>query len=106
MIYRVNFKLSDPVDNLEEAKDFLNDDMTPLLKNDIPELNSVISIFWKLESENIGYIELVAEDIILPEYLNSIYDWIKGQNYDGLGESFEENFFSCIELSDDCLIKI
>lgn len=100
-IYRTYFKLLAPVLDVKEAQDFLQaDDMTEYLKRDTYHCKNVdkaslVSIKWILRDEDSGYIELIANTELSQDDLDSISEWVSGQNSDGLGESFEQQDFAC-----------
>ena len=107
MLYRTYFNLDYDVLDFEEARLYLiEDDMTPFLKNDLPEetKNKIESITWILKTENSGQIDLVTTSKITDKELKTISEWVSGQNSDGLGEGFEQQDFahySVLEMEDN-----
>lgn len=102
MIYRIKFRLSDPVNNLEEAQSYLSsDNMTTYLIDDVEDrLKSVImKIEWIQDTNTSGYVELQTNDYLSEEDLNWIRDWIDGQNSDGLGSGYSEQDFANYETT-------
>lgn len=102
MIYRIKFRLSDPVNNLEEAQSYLSsDDMTVYLIDDVEDrLKSVITKIEWIQNTNIsGYVELQTNDYLSEEDLDWIRDWIDGQNSDGLGSGYSEQDFANYETT-------
>lgn len=102
MIYRIKFRLSDPVNNLEEAQSYLSsDDMTTYLIDDVEDrLKSVITkIEWIQDTDISGYVELRTNDYLNEEDLDWIRDWVDGQNSDGLGSGYSEQDFANYETT-------
>ena len=100
MIYRIKFRLSDPVNNLEEAQSYLSsDDMTTYLIDDVEDrLKSVITkIEWIQDTDISGYVELRTNDYLNEEDLDWIRDWVDGQNSDGLGSGYSDQDFANYE---------
>ena len=93
MIYRTTFKLLAPVTDVEKANKYLHeDDMTQFIDSDLEDF--VIHIEWNLTNTMQGYVEVQTSDIVSIDILERISEWIKGQNSDGLGESFEQQDFA------------
>ncbi len=102
MIYRIKFRLSDPVNNLEEAQSYLSsDDMTTYLIDDVEDrLKSVITkIEWIQDTDISGYVELQTNDYLNEEDLDWVRDWVDGQNSDGLGSGYSEQDFANYETT-------
>jgi len=102
MIYRIKFRLSDPVNNLEEAQSYLSsDDMTTYLIDDVEDrLKSVITkIEWIQDTDISGCVELRTNDYLNEEDLDWIRDWVDGQNSDGLGSGYSEQDFANYETT-------
>ena len=112
MIYRTDFKLSAPVNDINEARNYLQEaDMTSCLIADIDyvqdEGNScrrkgfigldsslILSLKWELTDERHGYVELETKKSLSEKQLESVSDFVSGQNSDGLGEGFEQQEFA------------
>lgn len=97
--YRTYFNLTNRVNDLWEAQDFLKeDDMTDYLKkdNNIAETikNKISKIEWILKDKRSGHIDLTTTEEMSDIELNVISKWVSGQNSDGLGESFEQQDFA------------
>ena len=100
--YKTNFRLTRDVTDFEAAKKYLTeDDMTKYLldrlnSDNMPkeEIAKVIGIEWILETPRKGYIMLTTNDYLSEETLDYISRWISGQNSDGLGEGFEQQYFA------------
>lgn len=102
MIYRIKFRLLDPVNDLEEAQSYLSsDDMTTYLIDDAEDrLKSIITkIEWIQDTNISGYIELQTNNHLSEEDLDWIRDWIDGQNSDGLGSGYSEQDFANYETT-------
>ena len=102
MIYRIKFRLSDQVNNLEEAQSYLSsDDLTTYLIDDVEDrLKSVITkIEWIQDTDISGYVELRTNDYLNEEDLDWIRDWVDGQNSDGLGSGYSEQDFANYETT-------
>ena len=107
MLYRTYFNLEYPVKDFDAAYEYLiEDDMTKYLKGDnrCPDETKINKIEWILEDEQSGHIDLITNQELSPKELDSISDWISGQNSDRIGESFEQKDFACYPESDlyDC----
>lgn len=98
-IYRTYFNLVCPVIDVDAAKQFLlRENMTNYLKSDSRTskiAQDIINITWILKDEDSGYIELESNNEIQESDLDTISNWVSGQNSDGLGESFEQQDFAC-----------
>lgn len=112
MIYRTDFRLSAPVNDIKGARNYLReDDMTSYLIDEIDaaqdEENSyrskgfigldsslILSLKWELTDERHGYVELETKEPLTEKQLESVSDFVSGQNSDGLGESFEQQEFA------------
>ena len=101
--YRTNFKLTRSVTDFEEARKYLvEDDMRKYLLDDLnanvnitkEEAAKVIDIVWILETPRKGYVELTTNDYLSEATLDYISNWVSGQNSDGLGEGFEQQWFA------------
>jgi len=102
--YRTNFRLTRSVTNVKAAQEYLTeDDMTEYLLDDLNSnvnisikdaATKVTNITWILETSRSGYILLAANDYLSDEVLDYISEWVSGQNSDGLGEGFEQQYFA------------
>lgn len=106
VVYRTYFKLTNCVLDFEEARKYLIEDtMKQYLQNDsrcsTDTYSKILSIEWILKDENSGYIELKTTEELSTEELNKLSDWVRGQNSDGIGESFEQQDFACYEIDED-----
>lgn len=110
--YATKFFLTDPVNDLEAARnylkepgmiDFLKDDPR-LLKYDFADddIESLTNIEWKLYDESSGEIVLTSNKKLTKRQLEGVSDWISGQCSDGLGEGFEQQDFACYRDEDGC----
>lgn len=98
-LYRTNFSLVAPVpdDEYDAAHDYLqNDNMTMYLRDDCDDdlANAIESIEWDLRDEMDGVIDVTTNRELTAEECDIISSFISGQNSDGLGEGFEQNFYS------------
>lgn len=104
MLYRTYFKLLAEVNDFEAARQYLiADDMTKYLIDDdccSSCKDKIKSIKWILRDESHGYIDLETTAELTSLELDSISDWVSGQNSDGLGEGFEQQDFACYDDSD------
>ena len=112
MIYRTNFRLSAPVNDIKEARSYLQEtDMTRYLIDDIDyaqdkenpyrrkgfiglDSSLILSLKWELTDERHGYVELETKKPLTEKQLESVSDFVSGQNSDGLGEGFEQQEFA------------
>lgn len=105
IIYRTYFKLTNYVIDFEEARKYLiEDNMKQYLQNDsrcsTDTYSKILSIEWILKDKNSGYIELKTTEELSTEELDKLSDWVRGQNSDGIGESFEQQDFACYVSED------
>lgn len=95
-VYKTYFKLSNPIKDFEEAKNYLKEDnMTHYLKKSVKETDGVVKLVeWVLLDEEKGYIIVISNKILDKIILDKISKWIRGQNSDGLGEGFKSQDFA------------
>lgn len=94
-IYRTNFNLTNCVTDFEAAYEYLTEDnMTKYLKNSVNFADNIESIVWILTDYDCGYIELKTNCELTSAELDEVSDWVRGQNSDGLGEGFEQQWFA------------
>ena len=104
--YRTDFTLAAYVE-VDSANEYLqSDDMTGFLINDLNDLKeNVVSIVWKIndryETNDNGTITLKTNRDLTEDELNRISMWVRGQNSDGIGEGFEQNFGETFPAEDD-----
>ena len=102
-IYRTYFNLTNCVNDIEAAQDYLSDDdMTKYLVNDSSSSlkscqSKISSIKWILDTVSSGHIDLETTEKLTTEELDSISDWVNSQNSDGLGEGFIDQPFATYE---------
>lgn len=99
-LYNTNFSLKNDVEKFDLAREFLQqDDMT----NYIPERfkGVVVKVEWILLHCGGGIIEVQANRELNVEELKEFSEWIRGQNSDGLGESFEQQGFEGDDYEED-----
>ena len=101
-LYRTYFNLTNCVNDVSAARDYLtDDDMTVYLKNEtrIPEnvREAVVKIEWRLNDEWSGYIDLTTNCQLSAAELKPISEFVSGQNSDGLGEGFSQQDFAWYE---------
>lgn len=98
--YITNFTLEYPVNDYDEAKNYLeDDDMTQYLPDDLKK--AIIKIDWNLVDEQSGNITVLSKQELSEEELDRVSDYIRGQNSDGLGEGFEQQSFANYNVNDD-----
>ena len=99
MIYRAYFKLTNPVNNFIDAHNYLlDDDMTKYLLDDRRGKqikDKIESIAWVLSNLDSGYIQLKTTTELTTDELDSISDWVRGQQSDGIGSGFIDQRFAC-----------
>ena len=81
------------MDEFNRAKHYLEDE--EMVKYyDGPAEDKLVHIQWILEpnDEGSGFIVVDSKEPLTDEELADVSDFIKGQNSDGLGEGFEQNF--------------
>lgn len=103
-LYRTYFKLEAPVNDLNDARDYLSsDDMTQYMKYDTRVkdfYHKIDKIEWILTDESSGHIDLETSQELTDDELSNVSSWVSGQNSDGLGEGFEQQSFACYEDND------
>lgn len=98
--YKTDFNLTNPVTDLEAAREYLRDhDATFYFKNDDYGIDKqtrddVFEVSWELENESSGYIIVKAWRELYDDELADISSWIAGQCSDGIGEGFEQQDFA------------
>lgn len=102
-IYRTEFRLEAPVNDINAARKFLEDNselLLKLLRDDIGAKfleaadSKFVSITWNLVDEDSGYIEVVTTEELWDQALDAISQWIRGHCADGVGETFEQMDFA------------
>ena len=90
-IYETEFHLEAPVNDLDAAQAYLEEDrMVNYLDEDCcSAANDIGAIDWILEDEDSGIIRVFAKRELNLQELEELSKWISGQNSDGLGEGFE-----------------
>lgn len=92
--YQTTFYLLADVLDLDEAQAYLEED-NMLYYFDNEEIKRKLkSITWHLTDCGSGYIEVIANEELSENELEEISEYIKGQNSDGIGESFEQQWFA------------
>ena len=92
--YQTTFYLLADVLDLDEAQAYLEED-NMLYYFDNEEIKRKLkSIKWHLVDCGSGYIEVIANEELSENELEEISEYIKGQNSDGIGESFEQQWFA------------
>ena len=95
-IYETPFSLVAPVNDLEAAQAYLEEDnmVEYLDKERCSAADDIKAITWILEDEESGVIRVNAIRELTEEELDQLSDWISGQCSDGLGEGFEQQDFA------------
>lgn len=99
--YTTKFNLIKDIQDLHAfyaAQEYLTED-DMLQYFDSPFKEDILSIVWDLKTINSGIIELVTKRELTESELKVVSDWVSGQNSDGLGEGFEQQWFA--EIYDD-----
>jgi hypothetical protein len=97
--YNATFHLDNAVNDIEAARNYLADeDMAHFLPDNLAEF--VTSVFWRLQDEESGYINIEADRELTDDESAQMSQWISGQCSDGLGEGFEQQDFAR-EYSED-----
>lgn len=107
--YFTDFILDYPVNDLDAAREYLDEDMTRYLIDSFGyrkgmetlKPDDIVSIKWKLLDESKGKIIIITTRKLTATESKAISEWISGQNSDGLGEGFEQQDFATTYLSDD-----
>lgn len=99
VFYDTTFSLSTEVEDVDLAQEFLQqDDMTKYLPERLKGI--VTKVEWILFDSEYGTIDVEAERELQDDELTELSEWIRGQNSDGLGESFEQQGFEKSPFSD------
>lgn len=96
-IYRTNFSLTRPVNDLDEARAYLSEDITDKLREDgayIDGIDQVIGIEWVLRNDQFGYVELSTTKELSDEALDAVSMWIRTQNSLKMGPDFAQQDFA------------
>lgn len=97
--YQTTFYLLADVLDLDEAQAYLEED-NMLYYFDNEEIKRKLrSIKWHLVDCGSGYIEVIANEELSENELEEISEYIKGQNSDGIGESFEQQDFASYDAA-------
>ena len=95
--YTTRFELNDEVHDFKQAQNYLNQhDMTEFLLTDKRCIcpDAIISIMWMLNTKIDGSVMLRTKRELTREELDSISEWIREQNSDGVGEDFLQQDFA------------
>ena len=108
----VNISLTDYVDDYELSKQYLEKENMLQYYTGIYK-NRLKSIYWRLTTNNHGYVEVIGDIQHIDDKLKrDLLDFIVGQNSDGLGEGFSEqdyvssDYYISIIVDDDDFIYI
>ena len=102
-VYRTEFNLVYPVNDLDAACKFLEESNYCLLRILIEDISrkigedvskKLVSITWHLKHEDSGYIELISTEELDEQVLEAVSLWISAQCADGVGETFEQKDFA------------
>lgn len=97
--YQTTFYLLADVLDLEDAQAYLEED-NMLYYFDNEEIKRKLqSMTWHLVDCGSGYIEVIANEELSENELEEISEYIKGQNSDGIGESFEQQDFASYDAA-------
>lgn len=98
-IYETRFHLLADVLDIGEAQAYLEEDnMLDYFDNE--EIKRKLkSITWHLTDCESGYIEVIANEELAENELDEISSYISGQNSDGLGEGFEQQWFANYDMN-------
>lgn len=102
---KARFYLSDKLDksNFEEAKEYLlDDDMRNYLDDNLK--NKIDSIKWVLTDLDGGHIEIEENQELDTKDIEQLATYIEGQNSDGLGEGFNQQYFTEKEGSEETVV--
>lgn len=97
--YEHVFLLEASVTDFDEAEEYLNEDrMINYLKSDtsLPEVmrNSINSVEWHMNGMQSVRVSVITDREMSNCELESLMEWVNGQNVDGLGEGFEQQPFA------------
>lgn len=92
--YITRFNLSFPVNDIDAADDYLQDDIMLDYFDEGPLKDKLAYIEWYMSTESSGNIMVAAKEELTRDELNEISRFISGQNSDGLGEGFSQQDFA------------
>ena len=103
-VYTTKFFLVNPVIDFEKAREYLaQDNMVNYFDayDNITEelVEKVTHIEWKLYTEDSGEIIVTTNSLLTEKEEDAVSEWIRGQNSDGLGESFEQQDFASYDYN-------
>lgn len=94
--YRTGGKLTNPVNDLDAARQYLrSDDMTEYVGYAGDGMDLLVHhIEWDLLNDQEWEVRVTTTRRLTQEESTSLSEWISGQNSDGLGEGFEQQAFA------------
>lgn len=96
--YITDFTLSFPVNDIDAADEYLQDDVMLDYFDEGPLKDKLISIEWYMKNDYQGYITVASTEELTREELDEISEFISGQNSDGLGEGFSQQDFAEVDI--------
>ena len=92
--YMTDFNLSFPVNDVDAADEYLQDDEMLYYFDEGLLKDKLISIEWYMKTDSRGSIMVTSKEELTREELDEISRFISGQNSDGLGEGFSQQDFA------------
>ena len=96
--YITDFSLSFPVNNVDAADEYLQDDVMLDYFDEGPLKDKLISIEWYMKNDYQGNVIVTSKEELTRDELDEISRFISGQNSDGLGEGFSQQDFAEVDI--------
>ena len=96
--YITDFALSFPVNDVDAADEYLQDDEMLYYFDKGPLKDKLISIEWYIKTDSQGNVIVTSKEELTRDELDEISRFISGQNSDGLGEGFSQQDFAEVDI--------
>lgn len=96
--YITDFALSFPVNDVDAADEYLQDDVMLDYFDEGPLKDKLASIEWYMRTNSAGNIMVTSKEELTRDELDEISRFISGQNSDGLGEGFSQQDFAEVDI--------
>lgn len=96
--YITDFSLSFPVNDIDAADEYLQDDVMLDYFDEGPLKDKLASIEWYMKSDYQGNVIVTSKEELTRDELDEVSRFISGQNSDGLGEGFSQQDFAEVDI--------